>query len=122
MAVRPYQGLRQTPLSVHAAGDQWILNGDSALVSAAPANGFLVTATLQGRGQWRLLRCHRRNHRGGYQRSTSAELAGHIHFNNVAISAENTPAINGRATELLEWQVTAHLYRQLCRAAGRHSG
>lgn len=106
-AVRPYQGLRgKTPLSVHAAGDQWILNGDSALVSYAPvANGFLVTATLQGRGQW-----------VGYcdanvdgitvvaQRSTSAELAGHIHFNNVAISAENTLAINGRATELLEWQ------------------
>lgn len=106
-AVRPYSGLRRkTPLSAHASGDQWVLNGDSALVAYAPiANGFLVTATLEGGGQW-----------VGYcdaqveglnlvaQRSTSAELAGHLHFNNVLISAENTLAINDQASELLEWQ------------------
>lgn len=106
-AVRPYSGLRgKTPLSVHAAGDQWVLNGDSALVAYAPiANGFLVTATLQGGAHW-----------VGYcdanveglnvvaQRSTSAELAGHLSFRNVVISAENTVATNGKAAELVEWQ------------------
>lgn len=106
-AVRPYSGLRRkTPLSVHASGDQWVLNGDSALVAYAPiANGFLVTATQDGGGHW-----------VGYcdaqvegltlvaQRSTSAELSGHLNFNNVLISAENTLAINEKAAELLEWQ------------------
>lgn len=106
-AVRPYSGLRRkTPLSAHASGDHWVLNGDSALVAYAPiANGFLVTAELEGGGHW-----------VGYcdaqveglnlvaQRSTSAELAGHLHFNNVLISAENTLAINDKAADLLEWQ------------------
>lgn len=106
-AVRPYSGLRRkTPLSAHASGDHWVLNGDSALVAYAPiANGFLVTASLEGGGHW-----------VGYcdaqveglnlvaQRSTSAELAGHLHFNNVLISAENTLAINDKAADLLEWQ------------------
>lgn len=106
-AVRPYSGLRgKAPLNAHAEGEQWVLNGDSALVAYAPiANGFLVAANLQGGGQW-----------VGYcdaqveglsvvaQRSTSAELAGHLSFNNVVISADNTLAINDDAAELLEWQ------------------
>lgn len=106
-AVRPYSGLRdKTALSAHASADQWILNGDSALVTYAPlAHGFLVTARLQGGGQW-----------VGFcdaqvdgltvtaQRSTSAEPAGHLHFNNVVITAENTLAINAKAASLLEWQ------------------
>ncbi len=106
-AVRPYSGLRgKTPLTAQAKGDQWVLNGDSSLVTYAPiANGYLVTAQLQGGQSW-----------VGYcdaqieglsvvaQRSTSAELAGHLSFNNVVVSAENTLAINDQAAELLEWQ------------------
>lgn len=106
-AVRPYSGLRdKSPLRVQAAGEQWILNGDSALVAYAPvANGFLIAATQQDGGHW-----------VGYcdaqveglsvvaQRSTSAELAGHLHFNNVIVSADNTLAINAEAANLLEWQ------------------
>lgn len=106
-AVRPYRGLRgKTALTAQAKGDQWVLNGDSSLVTYAPiANGYLVTANLQGGKKW-----------VGYcdaqidgvtvvaQRSTSAELAGHLHFKDVVISSANTLAINEQADELLEWQ------------------
>lgn len=106
-AVRPYEGLRgKTPLMAKAQGDQWVLDGDSSLVTYAPiANGYLVTATLQGGQPW-----------VGYcdaqidgltvvaQRSTSAELAGHLHFKDVVVSAANTLAINEQASALLEWQ------------------
>lgn len=106
-AVRPYSGLRgKTPLAAKPQGDQWVLNGDSSLVTYAPiANGYLVTANLEGGHQW-----------VGYcdaqvsgltvvaQRSTSAELAGHLHFKDVVVNAANTLAVNEKASELLEWQ------------------
>lgn len=106
-AVRPYNGLRgKTPLQAQANGDQWILKGDSALVAYAPvANGFLVTASLQGGGQWvGYCDAHIEGLSVLAQRATSAELAGHLRFDNVTVSAENTLAINGKATALLEWQ------------------
>ncbi|CBL43881.1 predicted acyl-CoA dehydrogenase [gamma proteobacterium HdN1] len=106
--VRPYQGLRdREPLSVSKQGDSWKLNGASALVNYAPlANGFLVTATsLEGEAWVGYCDANAAGIEVVAQRSTSAELAGHISFSNVEVSAENTLAFGEQANELLEWQV-----------------
>lgn len=106
-AVRPYQGLQaKQPLQASATTDGWVLNGHSGLVGYGPvANGFLVTAQLDGENAWL-----------GYvdaqadgidvvsQRATSGELTSHLHFNNVQVAAENVLASADEAAAALAFQ------------------
>lgn len=106
-AVRPYQGLQnRPPLTATADGENWRLNGYSNLVGYVHyANGFLVTAPLEDGGHWigyvdanceGLLKTE--------QRATNGEASGHIHFNQVTVSAENLIATHTEAEALLQWQ------------------
>lgn len=105
--VRPYDGLRdKEPLAVTKQGGNWVLNGDSALVSYAPvANGFLVSALLEGDLAWL-----------GYvdagaegvnittQRNVSGEICGHINLVGVQVAPADVLASGEKAAEVLEWQ------------------
>jgi len=108
-AVRPYDGLQDLqPLTVKADGDNWVLNGVSALVSYAPlANGFLIVAhnDAEKDGFW-----------VGYcdadisgltqvkQNSITSEAVAQLTFENVIVAARDVIAVDEKANELIEWQ------------------
>lgn len=106
--VRPYDGLRdKQPLAASKQGDLWQLHGESSLVSYAPvANGFLVSALLDGESAWL-----------GYvdagtngvsitsQKNVSGELCGHIRFDAVTVEAANVVASGEAAKQAIEWQL-----------------
>lgn len=106
-ALRPYSGLQALqPLTATAGSNGWVLNGSCAVATYAPlAQGFLVTAQLQGGGHW-IGFCAAKN--AGVkivlQKITSGESAGQVHFNNVNIATADTIAMGDEAEALLEWQ------------------
>lgn len=111
-AVRPYEGLRGlAPLAAEANGEGFLLNGCSSLVTYAPiANGYLVTANTADKGKV-VVYCE--SNASGLtmteQRAMSAELAGHVKFENVAIDSANVVATGDEADALIEW-VTQRTY------------
>lgn len=105
-AVRPYQGLRdKTPLTAVQSGDQWVLNGDSALVTYAPvANGFLAIAN-SSQGPWvGYVDANADGLQLTEQKSMSGETCGHLLFKDVKVSKADVLASGDDAKSLIEWQ------------------
>ena len=106
-AVRPYKGLQnRLPLTATAQGEHWTLNGYSNLVGYAHyANGFLVTAQLEDGGHWvGYVDANSEGLLKTEQRATNGEASGHLHFNQVNVSAGNLIATHNEAESLLQWQ------------------
>ncbi len=108
-AVRPYSGLQDfQPLTVKADGDNWVLNGVSALVSYAPlANGFLVVAhneTKQGASWVGYCDANISGLTQVKQNSSTSEAVAQLTFENVVITAKDVIAVDEKAEELIEWQ------------------
>lgn len=107
-AVRPYQGLQdRQPLVASRLGEEWQLDGDSALVSYAPvANGFLISATTDKGEPW-LGYCDAQT--AGLQvveqKNTSGEPAGIVRCNSVRVNEENLVAVGDAAAAAQEWQL-----------------
>ena len=105
--VKPYAGLQGfSPLTAQASANGWVLDGSSSLTLYAPvADGFLVQATLADGKQW-VGYCDANANGVSIvrQKANSSESAGQVHFNNVAVPADQCIATADEADALLEWQ------------------